>query len=63
VDASTNKISTVAGGGTGLGDNGPAIKAGLSSSYGVAIFPNTGSPKSMYIADTGDKRIRRVTMQ
>jgi trimeric autotransporter adhesin len=65
VTLSTKKISTVAGGGSVLGDNGPATKAGLSVPYGVAVTPVTaGTPaKSLYIADTGNKRIRRVTLQ
>jgi hypothetical protein len=39
VTASTRKISTVAGGGIGLGDNGPATKAGLSSPTEWLCFP------------------------
>jgi hypothetical protein len=39
VTVSTKKISTVAGGGSVFGDNGPATKAGLSVPYGVALFP------------------------
>jgi sugar lactone lactonase YvrE len=65
VTVSTKKISTVAGGGSVLGDNGPATKAGLSVPFGVAVFPTTSAStaKSLYIADTGNKRIRRVTLQ
>ena len=66
VAASTKKITTVAGGGTaGIGDNGPATKASLSSPYGVAVFPvNAGGlPNSLYIAVPGQSRIRRVTLQ
>jgi sugar lactone lactonase YvrE len=65
VAAGTRKISTVAGGGSGLGDNGPATKAQLSSIYGVAVFPTASAmlAHSLYIADTGHHRIRRVTLQ
>jgi hypothetical protein len=66
VTAGTRKISTVAGGGnSGLGDNSQATKARISLPRGVAVFPTTSasSAKSMYIADTGDNRIRRVTLQ
>jgi hypothetical protein len=66
VAASTKKITTVAGGGTaGIGDNGPATKASLSSPYGVAVFPvNAGGlPNSLYIAVPGQSRVRRVTLQ
>jgi trimeric autotransporter adhesin len=63
VTAGTRKISTIAGGGSVLGDNGPATKASLSVPYGVAVFPNNSAAKSLYIADTGHNRIRRVTLQ
>jgi hypothetical protein len=64
VAAGTRKISTVAGGGSGLGDNGPATKAQLSAFYGVAVFPTaaSNSAKSLYIADTGHHRVRRVSL-
>jgi sugar lactone lactonase YvrE len=49
-------INTVAGGGTTLGDGGPAISAQLSYPYGIAI-DNAGS---LYIADQLHYRIRKV---
>ena len=49
-------ISTVAGGGTELGDGGPATKALLLEPAGLAL-DRTGS---LYIADYGDWRIRKV---
>lgn len=50
-------ISTYAGGGSnGLGDNGPATQAQLSTVYGLTIAPDN----SLIIADTFDHRIRRV---
>jgi DNA-binding beta-propeller fold protein YncE len=65
VTASTKKITTVAGGGSTLGDNGPATKAVLAYPWGVAVFPVTAgtTAKSLYIADYGNKRTRRVTLQ
>jgi hypothetical protein len=51
-------ISTVVGGGTGkLGDGGPATEATLGSPYGIA-FDSVGS---LYIADSGSNRVRKVS--
>lgn len=56
-------ISTIAGGGTpcwsppGCGDGAAATDAELSFPQGVAVGPDG----SVYIADTGDNEIRRVT--
>ncbi len=53
-------ITTVAGGGPGFpfsGDGGPATNASLNIPYGVAV----DSAGNLYIADTGNNRIRKVT--
>jgi RHS repeat-associated protein len=53
-------ISTYAGGGTpasGNGDGGPATSAALITPVALA----TGPDGSLYIADSGDARIRRVS--
>jgi hypothetical protein len=51
-------IYTVAGGGThGLGDGGPATKAGLFEPWGVTIDP----AGDLFIADTSNDRVREVT--
>ena len=54
----TGLITTVAGTGESgfLGDNGPATSAKLNFPRGVAVDRNT----NIYIADTGNNRIRRV---
>src|SRR4029077_6306019 len=54
-------ITTVAGGGGKYygdsGDGGPASKARLSFPFGVAVAQNG----TIYIADTGNNRVREVT--
>jgi uncharacterized protein (TIGR03437 family) len=58
VDVGTGLIKTIAGTGTTgfSGDNDLAAKAQLNSPFGLAI-DSTG----LYVADTGNKRIRRIT--
>jgi sugar lactone lactonase YvrE len=55
--ASTGVINTVAGGGTSLLENASATKAQLANSFGIAV-DSTGI---LYIADTDNNRIRKVT--
>lgn len=47
----------------GCGDGGPAIGAGLNQPWGVAVGGDAtvGGDASVYIADTGDDEIRRVS--
>ncbi|MCX5745018.1 MAG: hypothetical protein NT062_21235 [Proteobacteria bacterium] len=54
----TGTLDVVAGNGTGSygGDNGPAKLAALRAPYGVAVDPGG----NVYIADTGNNRIRKV---
>ena len=56
---SNGVTTTVAGNGTSgfSGDNGPAASAQLSAPYGVAV----DSAGNLFIADTGNNRIRRVS--
>jgi trimeric autotransporter adhesin len=59
VDAATRVIVTVAGSSDTYGysgDGGPADKAELSLPFGVAVASNG----DVYIADTGNNRVRRV---
>ena len=57
---SNGTITTAAGGGSlggsSLGDNGPATRAGLSGPLGVAV----DSSGNLYIADQFNNRIRKV---
>ena len=56
VDALTKVITTVAGGGSVLGDNGPATQAKLGYAQGIGV----DGQGNLYIADTYQQRIRRV---
>ena len=58
VTASTGIISTFAGDGVEgfVGDNGPAIQAELTDVHGIAV----DSSGNVYIADTGNSRVRKV---
>jgi len=57
-EVSNGVITTVAGGGfSGLGDNGPATSAALSAPMAVAV----DSAGNLYIADSGNVRIRKVS--
>jgi sugar lactone lactonase YvrE len=49
-------ITTVAGGGNLLGDNGQATKAQLHGPTGVAV----DAAGNLFIADSGDNRVRKV---
>ena len=59
IDAATGRIETVAGDGRpgGTGDGGPATVARLDRPHGVAVDAHG----SIWIGDTGNHRIRRVT--
>jgi len=61
--AQSYTITTVAGGGSsagkdGLGDGGPAVMAPLAGNDGGLCVDSSGN---LYIADTGDNVIRKVT--
>jgi uncharacterized protein (TIGR03437 family) len=55
-EVSSGTITTVAGGGSTLGEGGPATSAKLNHPFGVAV----DSAGNLYIADTDDQRVRKV---
>jgi streptogramin lyase len=61
VDAATGIITTIAGDGQmgATGDEGPAVRARLSSPMGLAIV-TVGRRLGIYIADSGNGRVRVV---
>ncbi len=63
IDAITGIITTVAGAGTAgfSGDNAAATAAQLSSPNGVAVTVTAGGTV-LYIADTNNQRIRKMTV-
>jgi DNA-binding beta-propeller fold protein YncE len=62
VDLATGTITTVAGTAAAgfAGDGGPATAAQLKTPYGVAVDPGN---QYLYIADTGNNRVRRVNLR
>lgn len=57
LDNTYNTAKTLTGAGGSLGDNGPAAKAFLRSPTAVAVGPD----KSVYVADIGDARVRKIS--
>jgi sugar lactone lactonase YvrE len=56
VDAVSGIITIVAGGGSSLGDGGPATSGAINLPMGIAI----DASNDIFIADSGNNRIRRV---
>jgi len=63
LDATTGALTLVAGNGTvGFsGDNGPATQAQLGSPSGTPLGVAVDAFGNLYIADAGNRRIRKVT--
>jgi Secretion system C-terminal sorting domain len=57
--APSGVIYTIAGGGSGLGDGGPATNAILSDPLGVSIDTN----QNLYIADNFNRRVRKIDLR
>jgi len=56
VDAATQIITTVAGGGPAGGDNGPSVAASLAVPAGVAV----NSSGDLFLTETYNNRVRRI---
>jgi len=56
VSAATGIITTIAGGGTTLGDGGPATSGAVNLPAGLAI----DASNDIFVADSGNNRIRRI---
>jgi DNA-binding beta-propeller fold protein YncE len=60
IDAANGKVETIAGGRRGAeGDGGPAHAAGLGRPHGAVVGPDG----AIYIGDTENHRIRKLTRQ
>ena len=62
VDLKTGLISTVAGTGKAgySGDGGPATKAEFNGTFAIDVDP---SGRNLYIADLGNRRVRRIDLK
>jgi hypothetical protein len=65
LDPTTDLVTVVAGTGFAggpIGDGGPALRASLNMPHGVALDNPGGAPRTLYIADSANNRIRKVAL-
>ena len=65
LDPATDLVTVVAGTGFAggpIGDGGHAVAAGLNMPHGVAVDNPGGAPRTLYIADSANNRIRKVAL-
>ncbi len=62
IDLRSGTIATLAGTGekSFSGDNGPALRAAFNGAFAIALSPDE---KSLYVADLGNRRIRRIDLK
>ncbi|KAH9132513.1 hypothetical protein LEN26_007391 [Aphanomyces euteiches] len=63
ISASTNVVTTIAGDGTQGYSDGPAMSARFSYPTGLAVLESGGNAVKLYVADTGNHRIREIDLQ
>ena len=65
LDPAIDLVTVVAGTGFAggpIGDGGHAVSAGLNMPHGVALDNPGGAPRTLYIADSANNRIRKVAL-
>jgi sugar lactone lactonase YvrE len=60
IDPTSKTVSTIAGDGMEGFQDGPALQARFSFPMGIAVYEDPANKVSVYVADTGNHRIRKI---